>query len=100
MCSKDCVFEKMARPYERWRYTVHLINQIVGSGFSLIPSNDYKYSTHDNQIARRRLSADRKNNDTVNDVGVNEPAFPKFALVCVASHASSSTTSERCLPDP
>ena len=35
------VFEKMARPYERWR-AVHLMNQIVGSGSSLIPSNDYK----------------------------------------------------------
>ena len=76
------------------------MNQIVGSGFSLIPSNDYKYSTHDNSIFRRRLSADRNYNDTVNDVGVIEPAFPKSVLVCVVSHTSSSTTSERSLPDP
>ena len=35
-----------------------------------------------------------KNNDTVNDVGVIEPAFNKSVLVCVVSHTSSSTTSE------
>ena len=41
-----------------------------------------------------------KNNDTFNDVGVIEPAFPKSELVCVVSHTSSSTTSERSLLDP
>ena len=42
-----------------------------------------------------------KNNDTVNDVGVIEPAFPKSVLVCVVSHTtSSSATSERSLSDP
>ena len=41
-----------------------------------------------------------KNNDTVNDVGVIEPAFPTSVLVCVVSHTSSSTTSERSRPDP
>ena len=41
-----------------------------------------------------------KNNDTVNDVGVIEPAFPKSIVVCVVSHTSSGTTSERSLPDP
>ena len=40
-----------------------------------------------------------KNNDTVNDVGVIEPAFLKSVLVCVVSHTSSCTTSERSLPD-
>ena len=76
------------------------MNQIVGSGFSLIPSNDYKYSTHDSPIFRQRLSADRNYNDTVTDVDVIEPAFPKYVLLCVMSHTSSSTTSERSLPDP
>ena len=41
-----------------------------------------------------------KNNDAVNDVGVIEPAFAKYVLVCVVSHTSSSATSERSLPDP
>ena len=41
-----------------------------------------------------------KNNDTVNDVDVIEPAFPKSVLVCVVSYTSSSTTSERSLPEP
>ena len=42
-----------------------------------------------------------KNNDTVNDVGVIEPAFFKSVLVCVISHTTSrSATSERSLPDP
>ena len=31
-----------------------------------------------------------KNNDTVNDVNVSKPAFPKSVLVCVISHTSSS----------
>ena len=78
----------------------HLMNQIVGSGFSLTPLNDYKYSTHGNPISRRRLSADRKNNGTLKDVGVIEPAFPKFVFVRVVSHTSSSTTPKRSLPDP
>ena len=62
VCSKDC-----QQVLKSWRdgapirtLAVHLMNQIVGSGFSLIPSNDYKYSTHDNPISRRRLSADKK----------------------------------------
>ena len=41
-----------------------------------------------------------KNNDTVNDVGVIEPAIPKYVLVCGVSHTSCSTTSKRSLPDP
>ena len=73
------------------------MNQIVGSGSLQMTTN---IQHNDNPISRRCLSVDLKKNDTVNDVGVIEPAFPKSVLVCVVSHTSSSTTSERSLPDP
>ena len=41
-----------------------------------------------------------KNNDTVNNLGVIEPVFPKSVLVCVVSHTSSSAAPEMSLPAP
>ena len=86
MCSKDC-----QQLLKRWRahtnaVAVDLMNQIVGSGSSLIPSNDYKNQHTIIQSLVDAYPLIEKNNDTVNDVDVIEPAFPKYVLLFVWYH--------------